>query len=459
MKTEAPIHDGNTVVFLGPTLSVEEASAILPAIYAPPARYGDAISLVTPGSKPLAVILIDGCLGDSQGMLHKEILCLIEQRVSVYGASGLGALRAVETKKFGMVGFGNVFKMFDSGELQDDDEVACAYTEVHGRYKRLSEPMVNIRATLLRAGTAGILTPSDAQLTIGVAKRFFYRDRTWQRILAGALGAGMRRDTVEALSTWVVGGYTDLQREDAIGLLRHLAACQPKEPPKFSFSRSHYFQALYERERTVRRDGNKVSLDAIQGYAALNMKEYHNFSFAAMNQELVSILADTLRVQVTESEIEEERGRFLARLGTVDHPDFARWLRDNDCSEEEFTEFILTVAKCRKLHRWLNSALYKRGSTKVILNFMRWIGIYGKWADRAAQNRNTDSRMGHSRISNDELGALCEEHGTHTGVFPDIALPLWVVERGFPNVDEFRLELVRAKESRLAQMNRNSRKL
>ena len=45
----------------------------------------------------------------------------------------------------GMVGVGEVYRMYASGELMDDDEVALAHGDEDSGYRPASEPMVNLR--------------------------------------------------------------------------------------------------------------------------------------------------------------------------------------------------------------------------------------------------------------------------------------------------------------------------
>ncbi|NER31958.1 MAG: hypothetical protein F6J89_31220, partial [Symploca sp. SIO1C4] len=116
------------VIFLGPSLPRAEAREIVDAVYLPPAKQSDLISAVTT-YKPDIIALIDGVFLSYPSVWHKEILYALQQGVAVYGASSMGALRAAETSDFGMVGVGAIYRMYASGELIDDDEVAL----IHGQ--------------------------------------------------------------------------------------------------------------------------------------------------------------------------------------------------------------------------------------------------------------------------------------------------------------------------------------
>src|SRR3712207_5593379 len=100
----------NAVVFLGPTLRVEQAREILDATYLLPVAAGDVWRALR--TKPDAIGIIDGYFEHTPSVRHKEILLALARGVRVYGASSMGALRACETAPYGMIGVGEVFEAF-----------------------------------------------------------------------------------------------------------------------------------------------------------------------------------------------------------------------------------------------------------------------------------------------------------------------------------------------------------
>ena len=78
-------------------------------------------------AKPSAVGIIDGEFYQSLAVSPKEVLALLESGVAVYGAASMGALRAVELHRYGMIGVGSIFRLFRRGVLDADDEVAVTY--------------------------------------------------------------------------------------------------------------------------------------------------------------------------------------------------------------------------------------------------------------------------------------------------------------------------------------------
>jgi hypothetical protein len=88
------------VVFLGPTLSHDDARDVLDAEYLPPAAHGDVLRAAL--RRPRAIALVDGVFERVPAVWHKEILFALSEGIHVYGAASMGALRAAELDAFGM---------------------------------------------------------------------------------------------------------------------------------------------------------------------------------------------------------------------------------------------------------------------------------------------------------------------------------------------------------------------
>src|SRR5512145_117295 len=163
------------IVFLGPSLEQAAAGAILPAEYRPPAKRGDLLRAAQDGAGIIG--LIDGVFHQESAVAHREILAALKKGVRVIGASSMGALRAAEMDTLGMTGIGEVYRMYRSGELVSDDEVALVFDPETGL--SLSEPLVNIRFTLREAERQGIITPQDHAALFTAAQSVFYPQRTY----------------------------------------------------------------------------------------------------------------------------------------------------------------------------------------------------------------------------------------------------------------------------------------
>ena len=206
------------IVFLGPSLELDSARAILPAEYRPPAKRGDLLRAAEDGATVIG--LIDGVFHQESAVAHREILTAVKKGIRVIGSSSMGALRAAEMDTLGMTGIGQVYRMYKSGELISDDEVALVFDPVSGY--SLSEPLVNIRFTLRKARDFGILTGEEHEALLAAARSVFYPQRTYARVAAAAgetIGAGTR----ERFLAWAGEHACDQKREDAIEALEYIA--------------------------------------------------------------------------------------------------------------------------------------------------------------------------------------------------------------------------------------------
>ena len=96
-----------------------------------PARKGDILQAVR-GDHCSQIVLIDGRFHQTPSVWHKEIIYALVNGVRVIGASSMGALRAAECWRYGMIGIGKIFERYRDGET-DDSWVAMTYDPETGR--------------------------------------------------------------------------------------------------------------------------------------------------------------------------------------------------------------------------------------------------------------------------------------------------------------------------------------
>lgn len=445
------------VIFLGPSLPVVEARQILDAIYLPPAAQADFLT-ATVSHRPDVIGLIDGLFLHSLSTWHKEILYALDQGILLYGASSMGALRAAETAAFGMIGVGEIYRQYASGELIDDDEVALSHASPEEGYKKQSEPMVNVRATLAAAEEAGLIVAAERERLIAVTKQIYFAERTFPNILQAARGE-LPAATREALARFVKTGYVDLKRRDAIELLETIERLPPRAdaapPPKtFAFRRSAPFDTLYDRDRKVDHDGTSLPLESIGNYAALHDPEFDDLNFHALNRAVVFAFAEILGVQVSAADVDAEHARFRKKRGLVDDAALASWLEKNHFDERELRNLMAHVAHCRRMHQWFLVAVWMQRSTRLILEEMRLTDRYTEWAAKAAgQERllvHAKLEADHTTVAHRSLADLVAEHETWTDVSIPADPAAWADEVGFHSEGNFRLELGRAMAARRA---------
>lgn len=206
------------IVFLGPSLELEIAKTLLDADYRPPVRRNDVMHAAR--EKPPLIVMIDGVFMHTLAPSPHEVLRAIQAGVPMMGSSSLGALRAVELAPFGMKGVGQIYRWFQSGELEADDEVALVF---HGETLRaISEPMVNIRWALAAAVREGILTADEEQTLLRVGKELYFPDRSWRRLFFEAKDK-VPAPALDRLKAFVETGDYDLKGLDARECLREAA--------------------------------------------------------------------------------------------------------------------------------------------------------------------------------------------------------------------------------------------
>ncbi|MFC7100826.1 TfuA-like protein [Nonomuraea rubra] len=329
----------SVAVFLGPSLPLDEARRLLPgATYLPPARQADLVSLLD--DPPAAIGLIDGEFHQARSVWHKEILLALE-RGCTSSAPPAWALRAAELERYGMVGVGTVFEQYACGRLTDDDEVALRYSHDDGRYVPLSEPMVNIRATLLAARAAG-LPESLCELAEREAKALYYPDRCRRAVLDRLRASGAGPAEVAALDAFWREHPVDAKADDARALLDVLAAFAadppPPRPPGEPVFRTAGLDTLHDRERRVRVDGREVALADIADAAQLWHRDAATANAAALDRGLVLVLADLLRIEPAEEDVGREIERWRIRHGHTSDDSFAAWLRRNHLDHDGFRD-------------------------------------------------------------------------------------------------------------------------
>jgi hypothetical protein len=127
----------------------------------------------------------------------------------------------------GMVGIGEIYRMYKSGELESDDEVALVFDPSTGL--ALSEPLINIRFTLKLAIQEGIITLAEHDLLLASARSLFYPKRTYRAIVTTA-GNTIEPKTQECFLVWVTKNSVDQKRADAVAALEYIRNIVTLEP-------------------------------------------------------------------------------------------------------------------------------------------------------------------------------------------------------------------------------------
>ena len=211
-----------------------------------PAAQGDVAAAVLDGAT--AIGLVDGRYEDVAAPWHKEILFALSEGVAVYGGGSLGALRAAECAHFGMVGVGQVFARYMSGDLVDDSAVAQLHAPAELDYMPLTEALVNVEATVRRLAARGLIEPALAQALEESARALFFKHLTFQALVE-------RAGAPASLIALFADNRVDQKRVDALALVAELRARDDAlaAKPAWELARPTAWRRQFERLVEARR--------------------------------------------------------------------------------------------------------------------------------------------------------------------------------------------------------------
>src|ERR671914_531820 len=215
---------GKPIIFLGPSLSHEKARKIFDADYRPPARKGDFLRLAADFDVvEMAVGFVDGVFLQDYPPTPIEVYHLARKKgVLLVGAASLGALRAVELEKFGMVGIGKIFQLYKTGKVDADDEVAVTFTP-EGDYRLQSEAMIDIRYNLYLAHKKGVINEKAKSVLVRLAKEIYFPHRKYTYILEEAMNRyPMFESEINSFGSYIRSNRKSLKEMDAIRLVKYL---------------------------------------------------------------------------------------------------------------------------------------------------------------------------------------------------------------------------------------------
>lgn len=335
------------VVFLGPSLSLEQARRRLDATYLPPVAQGDILRVLA--SAPTAIGIVDGLFDRVPAVWHKEILVALESRVLVAGAASMGALRAAELDGFGMRGIGSIYAQYRSGQLEDDDEVAVAHGDAEFGWRPLSEAMVNVRDHCRRAVAAGVLAPCAAAIVIDRAKRLHYPERRYPRILAEARAAGVPAAEIEPFEAWRRTSGPGLKARDTMALLAYLArpSARRRAPsPAWRLERTEFLEMLRLEVEQNRRGSPAPSGGGRSGGAAR-----HQLGRNALLRVLAGREAIRQGIVLSDDEIQQVADEFRRRRGLRSRERTVAWLRRCGLDADGFGRLMESEALIEALAR------------------------------------------------------------------------------------------------------------
>jgi len=201
------------VCFAGASLTADDVRTIAPgALVLPPIGHGDLIRLhAEPGDR---VVILDGEFLERTPVRHKEVLMLIDRGVHVWGAAGLGAMRAAELEREGMHGVGAIFRLYRAGVLADADVAVLHHGPDRG-YAAKTDALINVLLTVRRAGRLGVVSPEEATVIIATAAAMLFHQRTYEAVLRSAIAGGLTLAAADRFRTALPAIISTVQRSDA----------------------------------------------------------------------------------------------------------------------------------------------------------------------------------------------------------------------------------------------------
>jgi hypothetical protein len=216
-----------------------------------PAVQGDIFQSVEDGAAVIGIV--DGGFEYTAPVWHKEILYALSAGVTVVGAASMGALRAAECHAFGMIGVGKIFHEYATGVRVDDSDVAQVHGPAELGWLPLSEPLVNVSATIDALAEHHAVSREEACQLNAIAGSLFFKDRTWRSIIALApfIDAGRAPAIVHALRTCSI----NQKRADALELLTVMAHCsevRPEAEASWQFQRTTLWNEMVKQHSTAK---------------------------------------------------------------------------------------------------------------------------------------------------------------------------------------------------------------
>jgi hypothetical protein len=202
-----------TIVFSGPSIAEAEVHRLAAATCAPPIKRGDLNAV----DNYDIIVILDGEFGQNMSVSPKEILAILAQGKTVIGASSMGALRASELDRSGMIGIGWVYDHFRRSAVRRDADAALVYSPFD--FKPMTVPMVDIEYWMEQAASAELIPHRENTILLKAARKIFFADRTVDRLL-DSLRRAIGGEMLESLLAFSGGTIPSVKSIDAAKAVR-----------------------------------------------------------------------------------------------------------------------------------------------------------------------------------------------------------------------------------------------
>lgn len=349
------------IVFLGPTLPRARAKAILPdAQFLAPVTQGD-IASICRVKAPESIGIIDGLFRKSLSVWHKEILFALSLGTRVYGASSMGALRAVECEPWGAKPIGKIAAWVKDGSLSDSD-VALAHGDAEHGFRPLSVPFCNVRATLEACQE---ISPERREVIAVAAREIFYAERRWSDI---AKAAGCTKEERTLLTNHLVDQKAADAEEMLTAMRQRSSRLEPQRLTAFNIFES-YGSVLH---------GNDVRLPCP------DRKPRRAWEIAAANNWALPQACDRILALECARMLGLEPIARAAVTAAYNQEEFAELGRRLDLLPYELDRFLLEERMLAQARAWVSATDCSYGNAPRILKYLRGSFIYERAKTREA---------------------------------------------------------------------------
>ena len=327
-------------IFIGPTLArarVERLLAGTPAVILPPAAQGDVYRAAR--QRPATIALVDGYFHQVPAVWHKEILWALKEGIPVIGASSMGALRAAELEPFGMIGVGAIFEAYLDGSIVDDDEVALLHGPAEVDFLALSEPLVNIRATLAAARKEGVISPDTCEVALQTARAMYYPERTYDALIDRLISQG---HDLGHFKTWLAGGRVDQKALDAEALISKIASWveRPAQHRSWTFEHTAMWDELIRLHGSRAAAAHETKGDDVLRELRKDPDKWRGTMIAALGRMLAGDASKREGRSVDERELVDALEKLRRRHELSSPAELERWLTVNDLTTDGLIELL-----------------------------------------------------------------------------------------------------------------------
>ena len=433
-------------IYAGPTISSSQIHNCLDAVVLPPVEMGDIHRIVA--SQPTAIGIIDGYFDGVPSVWHKEILWAISQGLPVFGAASMGALRAAELHTFGMRGVGSIFEAFRDGILEDDDEVALHHGPAQTGYVALSEPMVNIRATLQSALARDTISQATADHLTRLAKDQFYPKRSWKNLLIAGSDNGIAESQLRAFEKWLPENKVDQKLNDAITMLNAISGflvnASARVDVEFNFEWTVMWSKVVRSGATQGIDNQEKNTDSwVIDELRLDPKNFKQIQRGALLRLVVEDANIRKKSEIGLKKLQKAISDFRRQRGLFLKTQLDDWLMENDLDMAGLEQLIKEEARLAELGRISANVLRRH-----LLTELRITGAYSKLATRARSKKQYFEENGDTlpAIGKATLGAMqlrIQFFETHFEQSIPDDLENFLLDNNYGEVEEFDQMLAR----------------